>query len=108
MRKQRPAAPAAAELRQDEQILEIKARFADKRRIVVKEQREPRRLLTEVTENHLRRRTRTEKRLAQSLLGGRDLVGEPLVFGEAPNELQDQRNVALGGALYAEHGGIMN
>lgn len=45
----------------------------------------------------------TKQRLPQERLGRDDSVGEPLVFGERLNELEDERHILFGSGADVEH-----
>src|SRR2546422_362944 len=95
--EQLPADPAAPPRRFHEKILEVQAALADKRREILKEQREAGGLRARFGNHDLGARRGAEQRVAQARFGRGDFVGEPLVVGEATNQFENERHVALGG-----------
>ena len=100
MREQALAEPSSAKAREDEQVLEVEAGPGEKRRVVVKEEREAGWLLAVEGQHHFGRRTLAEERLPDQLLRSDGLIGEPLVRGESADTLQDDRRV--GGDRWTE------
>ena len=84
---------AAAPFGFDEQILEIQPRPTEKRREVVKEQREPDDRRIDVRQDDFGRRTLAEEPLPQSVFRRHDLVRQALVLSEPSNQIQDDWNV---------------
>src|SRR5258705_936974 len=100
-REQLPADPEPPELGLDEQILEIEAAAAEKRREVVEEHREPGGPIVGVRDEDLRRRLRAEERVPHAGCCRDDLVRHPLVLRETADQLEDQRDVTLVRAIDA-------
>ena len=76
--------------RQHEQVLEIEATPAHKRREVVEEQREPDWRIAHVSDERLRDRVRAEQAVAQVGFRRDRFVAEALVIGELSNQVEKE------------------
>src|SRR5687768_1398995 len=90
---ERPPNAAAAMRREDEQILEVETALAEEGRVVVKEEREPRRVTANLGDQDLRGRPLAEQRDAQVHLCCHGFIRQPLVFGEPADEGENEREI---------------
>src|SRR5205809_1823614 len=91
-------------LGQHEEVLEVDPGLGEKGREVVKEKSESDRLVAVFRDQRLGVRALAEQGALELLLGHRDLGLEPLVAGQAADQLRDQRHVGpLAGANARAH-----
>ena len=102
--QERPADSLSPPFRKHEQILEVEAPPAEKRRVGVEPDGEADRLRADPRDDHCGGGRRSEQRFAYALLGRDDRVGEPLVVGERLDQPQDEWDIRLGRRIDAKHG----
>ena len=95
MREQASPTPATPKRRQHEQVFEIQSSATEKRREVVKEEREPGKVGTDVCEDDFGRWPVAKQRVANAILRRLDVVRQSLVLGQPLDQRHNGGRVPL-------------
>ncbi len=100
MREHRATESSAAHFRNDEQVFEVQAGFAEECGEVVKEDSEGDGLVLVVSEENFSNGVLTKKVLAKKFLGNNSLVRQLLVIRQLFYKPEDQWDIVFGSSEY--------